>query len=107
MDTINEYLKRTTNVKMLPFGFTFQEIRPRVKCADGFEVSVQASENHYCEPRINGAEQYESVELGYPNMEEPELMEYAEDPVDPTGTVYGWVPVELVNKLIDKHGGII
>jgi hypothetical protein len=40
-------------------------------------------------------------------MEEPELMEYAEDPVDPTGTVYGWVPVELVNKLIDKHGGII
>lgn len=107
MDTINEYLKRTTKVTVLPLGFIRQEIRPRMKCADGFEVSVQASETHYCEPRINGAEHYESVELGFPNTEELELMEYAEDPVDPTGTVYGWVPVEVVNKLIEKHGGIV
>ena len=27
-------------------------------------------------------------------------------PDDPIDTVYGYVPVELVNKVIEKHGGI-
>ena len=108
MDTINKYLKRTCKITRIhTIGYEYQEIRPRVKCADGFEVSVQASEHHYCSPRTNGADCYESVELGFPSMEESELMKYAEDPSDPTGTVYGWVPVEVVNQIIDKHGGII
>ena len=105
MDTINEYLKRTRKQVTLRSGYTYEEIRPRVICADGFEISVQASENHYCEPRVNGAEQYESVELGFPNMVEPDIIEYAEKDCY-TETVYGWVPVEVVNKVIEKHGGI-
>ena len=31
---------------------------------------------------------------------------YAEDP-GTTETVYGYVPIKVVNKLIKKHGGII
>ena len=105
MDKINEYLKRTRNVKERPW-YTYEGIRPYVICNDGFEVSVQASEYHYCSPRVNGAEVYDSVELGFPNMEDSLIMEYAEDTGNPTGTVYGYVPVGVVNELIEKHGGI-
>lgn len=33
-------------------------------------------------------------------------MQYAEDEDRPTATVYGYVPVSVVEALIDKHGGI-
>jgi hypothetical protein len=36
-----------------------------------------------------------------------ELMDYAEDPEDPQGTVYGWVPLELVRKIIYVRGGMV
>ena len=32
--------------------------------------------------------------------------EYAEDDWNYTETVYGYVPIEVVEKLIEKHGGI-
>ena len=48
---------------------------------------------------------YESVELGYPSIEDELINEYAED--EPyTETVYGYVPIEIVEELINKHGGI-
>ena len=79
----------------------------KVVCADGFSVSVQASETSYCNPRVNGADKYSSVELGFPNMDDELISEYAEDPSHPCDTVYGYVPVGLVNLLIAKHGGIV
>lgn len=77
-----------------------------VKCKDGFRVSVQASECHYCSPR-NNIGPWTQVELGFPSSA-PEfgIMDFVEDPENPTGTVYGYVPVDLVNKLIDFHGGL-
>ena len=33
-------------------------------------------------------------------------MPYAEDRERPTDTVYGYVPVEIVERVIEKHGGI-
>jgi aspartate/methionine/tyrosine aminotransferase len=32
-------------------------------------------------------------------------MKYAESPSNPTGTVYGWVPVEVISEVIAKRGG--
>lgn len=108
MDTVNEYLKRTLKtVNIKGTDYTYQNNRPHVECADGFKVSIQASRNHYCSPRVDGDIIYDEVELGYPNTEEPELLEYAEDPDRLKSTVYGYVPVELVNKIIEKHGGIV
>ena len=100
MDKVNEYLRRTWTGDRLC-------VRPYIECADGFTISVQASDFHYCSPRINGADQYENVELGFPNMEEPLIADYAVDPDDLTQTVYGYVPIDVVNKLIEKHGGIV
>jgi hypothetical protein len=82
----------------------FPGILPRIVCADGLSLSVQGNEGAYCAPRINDLWYYQ-VEVGYPSEMIPELMEYAETPEDPTGTVYGYVPVGIVERIIDAHGG--
>ena len=78
-----------------------------VVCADGFEMSVQASDGHYCIPRKDNAERYAAVEVGFPSIVESMLMPFCEDPSKPTETVYGYVPVEKVSLIIAKHGGIV
>tara|TARA_R100000008_G_C3547343_1_gene148331 strand:- start:602 stop:883 length:282 start_codon:yes stop_codon:yes gene_type:complete len=78
-----------------------------VTCADGFTVSIQASSTHYSEPRTDTAPAYDSVELGFPNRPCAFIRDYAEDPENPTETVYGWVPAHIVRKMIAGHGGIV
>ena len=78
-----------------------------VVCADGFSMSVQAHQTAYCSPRRDYADPYTSVEVGFPSEKEELLMEWCEDPDDPTGTVYGWVPTQIVTNVIAKHGGIV
>ena len=79
----------------------------RVLCKDGFEVSIQANETSYCSPRTNNADKYEEVELGFPSMSEDLILDWAEDKDRPTETVYGYVPVKVVNLMIAKHGGVV
>ena len=49
---------------------------------------------------------YTKFEIGFPSEKVDVLMDYAEEPDSPTDTVYGWVPVDLVVKIINEHGGI-
>lgn len=103
---IKQFLKQTTNIVGIG-GFSYQKTRPRIVCKDGFSMSVQAGEGIYCAPRMcldNG--EYESVEIGFPSNEEPLINEYAENSTDYTDTVYGYVPIELVDEVIAKHGGL-
>ncbi len=79
----------------------------RVVCTDGFTMSVQAGIYNYCDPQETDAPKYDLVEVGFPTAKEPMLMPYAEAPEDPTGTVYAYVPVELVTNVIVKHGGLV
>ena len=90
----------------------FSSILPRTECLDGFTVSIQAGSG-YSEPRVMGVmnsesypERYTAVELGFPSEADEVIAEYAEDPDDLTGTVYPFVPVEVVVKLLLKHGGV-
>ena len=76
-----------------------------IACKDGFKVSVQASEKNYCTPR-NDTGPYESVELGFPSTVEPIIMPYCDDSSNPTETVYGWVPIAIVQAMIISHGGV-
>jgi len=82
-------------------------LNEKVECADGFTMSVQANETAYCDPRDNDAESYTSAEVGFPSHKEELLMDWAEDPADPTGTVYAWVPRQTILNVIAKHGGIV
>ena len=80
--------------------------RPHIFCKDGFKMSVQAGDSLYCTPRTNlESGEYETCEVGFPNQREELLMPYAEDPETTTETVYGYVPVTLVEQIIEKHGG--
>lgn len=90
--------------------------RNRIRCADGFSLSVIAGWGTYCEPRpdwFNGVPEdyagpYTRVEVGFPSQR-PEPWDawqpFCESPAEPTETVYGYVPVEMVATLIDSHGG--
>jgi len=79
----------------------------RVTCADGMVMSVQASEGHYCWPREDlDYYDYAQFEVGFPSSEPVCFSRYAEDPDDLTGTVYGYVPVELIVKEINMRGGL-
>lgn len=80
---------------------------PRIRCADGFTISIQAGETLYCAPRDNGGWWYQ-MEAGFPSAKpSSEMMQYAENPDDPTQTVYGYVPIEVLQRELDLHGGII
>jgi hypothetical protein len=76
-----------------------------IECEDGFSMSVQASQGHYCTPRDNNGP-WTEFEVGYPSAREGALMKYAEDKKHPTDTVYGWVPEAVILRIIKKHGGV-
>ena len=94
---INDYLK-------IAERNCFGVAKPII-CEDGYCISVQGSSFHYCNPRIDNADLYSKLELGFPNKEDELINDYAEDS-DYCHTVYGYVPVEIVDKLMKKHGGI-
>ena len=85
-------------------------LRKRITCADGFGLSIQASASHYCSPKSNFGP-YDAVEVGYPSEQPPdEWAEYYDGSIsdfdngDATG-IFGYVPVEMVEALIEAHGG--
>jgi hypothetical protein len=102
--SINEYLEATRDERNAK-GYKFLTVRPAIVCGDGLTLSVQASATHYCWPRdIYGP--YSEVEIGFPSAEISEIMQWAETPATPLETVYGYVPVEVVDAVIAAHGGI-
>jgi len=83
---------------------------PKVVCADGFSMSVQAHAGAYCEPKSNHAKKYSEVEVGFPSDFEPLLDDYVEMPDSPKGhkdQVFPYVPVSVVTNVIAKHGGMV
>lgn len=97
----NDFLQKYRRVK-----HGMNVTRPRVKCEDGYSVSIQAGWGIYSIPRED-ADVYIAVELGYPSEADVELMCYAENEDNPTNTVYGFVPVSVIDKVLEKHGGIV
>jgi hypothetical protein len=48
------------------------------------------------------------MELGFPSKSVPELRQWREDLGDDSSDeecVFGWVPVDMLLKTIEKHGG--
>ena len=90
--TIRDWLKKTVRTHTYFDGSCeVQEKRPRLYCNDGYSISVQASSFHYCRQRLDGIQNYESVELGFPSTEDELINEYADDDLDYTKTIYGGI----------------
>lgn len=94
---------------------------PPIHCADGFRISIQASNTHYCldkdgnRPGFLGMSlntvhhaPYTAFEVGFPSARpEPwhQWVEYADNKENPTESIYSYVPLEMVEALIYRHGG--
>lgn len=79
---------------------------PTIICIDGFSISIQAGVNYYCSPRANTSI-YTSVEAGFPNQGVPSLYKYKDNKNNlDTASVFVFVPVEVIQTLLDTHGGI-
>lgn len=102
LDALNEFLDPANRIDD---GVLPEFVRPRIKCADGSELSVQASDYHYCKPR-NNVGLYTHVEVGFPSFKSGLLESYAERLDESTTGVYPRVPIETVAKVIFQHGGI-
>jgi len=92
--TLQEWLQATT--KAIP-GHDLLDIRERLECNDGFSLSVQAGQSHYCAPRDN-AGPWTHVELGYPSAACRTLLPFAEDRKCPTETKTASVPLRLSTR---------
>ena len=100
LQRVEEYKEQASS-----FGFSYSKCCaiPKIKIADtNYELSIQASENHYCSPRENMQEVYDEVEIGFPNFifSEEFINQYAEEPESPKDTVYAYVPMEELAKEI-------
>ena len=113
---INEFIKNNLKVKVLSEDPLMKHMLtstrlPKIVCVDGFEMSVQVGHSLYSTPK-KVAKRYSAVEIGFPSEREPLIEEYVElsifeeEFVDYTDTVYPYVPVKIVNKVLKKHGGI-
>ena len=101
---INEFIQKYRTVKKIIPGMT-SSYCPHVICKDGFRMSVQAGQSNYSEPK-DVADHYSEAEVGYPSKEEHLLARYAEDGENLCDTVYGYVPCSVIDRVIEKHGGI-
>lgn len=100
IDYINAFLRNTRQVGFLGM----MERRPVFEFADGTTISIQADAGVYCSPRNSTTEYYECVECGFPSRPIEKLLEYAEEPEIPTGTVYPYVPVSVLNEIVQEKG---
>ena len=90
-------------------GRLFVGPNPRVECVDGYSISIQCQKTSYCSPRTDllDVSEYTAFELGFPNQVDELIEEFAEEEGNQTETVFPYVPREVVEALISKHGGII
>lgn len=101
-DGILDFLKKTYRL-----ANEEQVNRPHIYCKDGFHLSIQAGSPWYCRPRKDlESGEYEAVEVGGLSEKEDLLLPYAEESRKPKATVYAFVPVSVVEKVIAKHGGV-
>jgi hypothetical protein len=125
MDIVNSYFKQfyPEEINAEDFRFTtmlggmkqfcpilpteIDTIFPRMEMIDGFSMSVQGHFGAYSQPRDDFAEKYFTVEVGFPSNAEELLMSFADDSDNPTETVYGYVPISIIEEIIAKHGGLV
>ena len=105
---INDFLGSHKQFFGLGEGYRkFRELSPKIVCVDGFSMRVQVSSGHYCFPRLDDSPCYGMAEIGYPSSwMDGSLEEYAEEWDKQTDTIYCYVPVKLINAIIESHGGI-
>ena len=121
MMKINEFIKDNLKVTYPADEYSSLKLKdmmttsrlPHIVCEDGFSMSLQVGYSLYSTPK-KIAKRYSAVEIGFPSEPEELIKEWAEftpfgeedEEPDYTDTVYPYVPVKVVDKVLKKHGGI-
>lgn len=97
---INKYLVST--------GRIVKGLFHRIICKDKFSMSVQAGKIWHCEPKTDHGP-WTELEVGSISSAESLLKNYKESPLDDDhgpGIVFPYVPAEVINDIVEKHGGL-
>jgi hypothetical protein len=90
------------NLEKLQFG---EDLNKRLVCVDGFWLSVQGDRDKYSNPRLKefNIYAYDSMEIMASELLPQEFKDYQ----DGEGSrIYGYVPIEMIEKLLVDHGGV-
>ena len=79
--------------------------RPRIELKSGLTMSIQGGKNSYSNPKGNWNTDYTTMEVGFPSEVVQELLQYAKDIDEPLDTVYAYVPVKVLVKIVQDNGG--
>lgn len=98
--TVDRYNRVKNGISLVTKNYLFEEL----ELNDGLSLSVQASDGHMCYPReaIKDKSEYKEVEVYSHGVYVNELIHFCSE----TEFTYGYVPVELMEELVEKHGGI-
>lgn len=80
----------------------------RILLNDGNSLSIQASDGHYCSPRIDldDYSEYNQFEIGFPSCHIDEISDRQDGSGDHTESVFGYVSKEVIEALIEARGGV-
>jgi len=112
--TINNFFRKFMKVSRHHYNNGDEMVHSRchpVICNDGFQMSVQVGEQLYSNPRAYIAEgSYSEAEVGFPSEREPLLDPFVEtysmEDMDYTQRVYPYVPCDIIDQVLAKHGGV-
>ena len=81
--------------------------KPHIECADGYMVSIQGGQANavHCWPQED-ADEFSHVEVALPSVVDEELLPYRFELDDPEEVIFHFVPVPVMDKVLQKHGGI-
>lgn len=101
--TTNEWLKAAPRLSPQHLS-----ARRRAVCKSGLSLSIQASRWHYCSPKQDNASSYTMVEAGFPEKNGKPVRLRSLGPAESRGSpVWGYVPVETLDRLLRRNGGIV
>lgn len=103
--TVTEWIAATN-------GFHLKdEAREIARLGDGGCLSIQASRFHCCDPRLDNAPRYQTVEIGSQGVTDtaPQAATLLTAFQKPLGNalVYAHVPIEIADQYVNIRGGII
>ena len=76
---------------------SIEPLRFRTRKGGVIKVSVQAGKFFYSTPREDFVARFANVEVGFPSWTFADAaLEWAEDRSDPAGTIYSYIPIELI-----------
>ena len=87
------------------------DVREIARLGDGGWLSIQASRYHHCEPRLDSAKSYRSIEIGSKGvLEGPDdaallLTDYRQ--LRGGAVLFARVPLDVAQAYVEARGGIV